>query len=178
MVPTSTGFAGGPREDLHLYDLERAAGTRGDLAFDPRVLGLSDTLSCGLSVQDCLWSQEPESVANLGSERINGVNVWRVRARRGEEKYSDYWIEEPSFRVHRRTTVAPGRMISVTSEFDGSDSNSPFPTKVVAKREGASAFDQEQLVRDFETDVLIAPERFTIAAMDLPVNTPVVGLSD
>lgn len=168
------GYRRKANEDVHLYGVDRATAVRGDLAFDPRVLGLSDLLTCDLKVNDCLWYDEQEDLEVAGQERLRGVDVWKVKATRDQD-VSEYWIEEPSFRVHRRTITTQGLRIEVDSEFDPADPRSPYPRRVVARREGGeSPREHVYTVKSFEIDPSVPSERFTLASMGLPVNTAVV----
>ncbi|MBA3312559.1 MAG: hypothetical protein M3552_15800 [Planctomycetota bacterium] len=172
------GFRRKPNEDVHIYDVERAVGVRGDLAFDPRILGLSDIMPCDVTVKDCLWYEEDDELTVMGSEGAGEVNLWRVKAIRGDTS-SEYWVEEPSFRVHRRITETPFKVTVIESEFDPSDPKLPFPRRVIASRKFKMPAEQADLewvytVNELETDVDVPSERFTLASMDLPVNTAVV----
>ena len=168
------GYRRKANEDLHLYDVDWATGVRGDLAFDPRTIGLSDFLTCDLTVSDCLWRNDEASLEVSGRERMRDVDVWKVTATRGRV-VSDYWIEEPSFRVHRRTITTPGLRVEVDSEFDPTDPRWPFPRRVVAKREDSrSPQERVYAVKRFEAGAAVSGDRFTVASMGLPVGTPAV----
>lgn len=170
------GYVRKKYEDVHIYDLERAYGVRGDVAFDPRVLGLDDLMPCNVTVKDCLWYHKSKKLEVVGQESLHGINVWRVRAVR-EEDTSDYWIEEPSFRVYRRTLKSEWMSIVIESEYDASRPQSPFPSRVVAKRNQIGPVPKHEVVyiiKSFEPGAHIPPDRFTLKSMELPVNTPVV----
>jgi len=168
------GFRRKQHEDVHIYDLLRATGVRGDLAFDPRVLGLNDLMPCHVTVRDCLWHENQQKLELVGQESVQGIAVWRVRAARDEDT-SDYWIEEPSFRVHRRTLKAAGMQIVIESEFESSQPGSPFPSRVVARRDTPERkHEQIYIIKSFDAGAHISPDRFTLKSMELPVNTPVV----
>ncbi len=173
------GYRRKKAEDVQVYDLQRAVGARGDIAFDPRILGLSDLMSCDTTVRDCLWYEDHESLEVVGQESFHGVNIWKVKAsRRGTT--AEFWIEEPSFRVHRKIVETPYMRIVVDSEFDSGEEQSPFPSRVttqrVYKKDELKDRNEERIyiVKSFDTDAKIPPERFTLKAMDLPFNTPVV----
>ncbi|NQT13663.1 MAG: hypothetical protein HQ582_13000 [Planctomycetes bacterium] len=166
-------------EDVHVYDLREARG-RGVVAFDPRVLGFNDNMSCSLTLKECLWYEDNESLHVTGQESLRGSSVWRVKAVRKKsegEYWSEYWIEEPSFRVHRRTVETQFHRIEIDSEFDADDSRSPFPSRVKATRtflQDERKCEREYLVERFDVSANIPSERFTLESMDLPVNTPVL----
>ncbi len=168
------GFVRKKNEDVHIYDLQRALGVRGDVAFDPRVLGLDDLVPCNVTVKDCLWYHKSKKLEVVGQESLHGIKTWRVRATR-DDVTSDYWIEEPSFRVHRRTLTRHGTKIEIESEFDSNPPLSPFPSRVIAKRtDPARKHEVIYIVKSFDVGVRIPPDRFTLKSMDLPINTPVV----
>ncbi|MDQ3332093.1 MAG: hypothetical protein M3552_15805, partial [Planctomycetota bacterium] len=155
------GFRRKKHEDVHIYDMERAVGVRGDLAFDPRILGLSDLMAADTTVKDCLWYETSDRMEVLGNEQVDDVDVWRVRCFAGEAT-SDFWIEEPSFRVHRRTIEWPGGRIEIASDFaSGGDAN-PFPKGVdIVRTEPNEVMRRRISVDGFETGLAIPAERFT-----------------
>lgn len=168
-------------EDLHFYDVREAVGTRGDLAFDPRVLGLSDFMPCNANLRQCLWYSRHDELVVIGEDDVGSVRVWRVKARRGSTS-SEYWIEEPSFRVHRRRIDTPDHTIDIRSTFEG-NGLTPFPKRVIASREFKDARDGkatpstmrwEYIVKGFEAGGEIPDERFGVASIGLPINTPAV----
>lgn len=162
--------------DVQIYGVERALRTRGDLAFDPRVLGLSDLMSCDICVKDCLWYEDSEVLEVVGLEKIGDIDVWRVKAVR-HGNTTEYWIEEPLFRVHRKKTVMDFARIEIHSEFDADDSQSPYPSRVTAVRtytDERPKCETMFVVKAFDVDVSVPPDRFTLKSMDLPVNTPVI----
>ncbi len=174
------GFRRKNHEDVQIYDLRRAVGTRGDLAFDPRVLGLNDHMFCHVTVKDCLWYDKNEGLETVGAELLNGVSVWKVRAtRRGSNAaVFEYWVEEPSFRVHRKTEEWGSKRIVIDSEFDAAAPHSPFPRRVTARRTDQTSHADEleriYTIESIATGIAVAAERFTLNTMDLPVNTAVV----
>jgi hypothetical protein len=160
--------------DVELYGVDDAVGTRGDLAFDPRILGLSDLMSCNTTVDVCLWYEGTDALEVVGRDTISGHNVWHVKATRNGNT-SEYWIEEPSFRVHRRTTNTKATPIQINSEFGASAVDTPYPMRVSIRRSDSSGgFEREYIVHEFDAAAEIPAERFTLAAMDLPINTAVV----
>jgi hypothetical protein len=168
------GFVRKEHEDVQIYDLQRAYGVRGDVAFDPRVLGLDDLMPCNVTVKDCLWYDNPQKLEVVGQESLHGIKVWRVRAVRNEDT-ANYWIEEPSFRVHRVTFKSPWTSIEIEFEFDASSPQSPFPSRVVAKREDkVQKHEVTYIIKSLDAGAPISPDRFTLKSMELPFNTPVV----
>lgn len=171
-----------PHEDLQIYDFKEAVAIRGDLAFDPRVLGLHDFMPCNAKVRDCLWYDRNDSLSVQGGEAIDGLNVWRVRATR-QDAVAEYWIEEPSFRVHRRRLETPYHTIEIRSAFD-TNIPAPFPRVVTATREfkerapvgspRPSAMKWVYKIKSFDAGAEITAVRFTTRSIDLPVNTAAV----
>ena len=45
------GYRRKANEDVHIYDQNRSSGVRGDVAFDPRLLGLSDLLASDSKIE-------------------------------------------------------------------------------------------------------------------------------
>lgn len=170
------GYRRKPQEDVQIYDLQRAKGVRGDRCFDPRAIGLTDILFVDTTVSDCLRYREHENPRVVGEETINGVSVWKVTTRRDASgSISEYWIEEPSFRLHRRTVQTTGMSVDIRSEFDSADSLTPFPSVVHATRTVGSRTDKTIFkIRELKVGVDVDPKLFTLASMNLPIDTPAV----
>jgi hypothetical protein len=168
------GFRRKKHEDVAVYDLRRATGVRGDVAFDPRILGLSDFMPCHLTAKNCLWYDSHDRLEVAGQESLRGVSVWRVKVNR-KNSIAEFWIEEPSFRVHRKTVETPYIRIEIDSEFDSGASDWPFPSRVIAKRtykqSDRSGLERIYTVKSFDFGADIPAERFTLKSMDLHVNT-------
>jgi hypothetical protein len=161
-------------EDVRLNDLKYSVMVANDQAFDPRILGLSDLTPADSSVKSLLWYENAKELLVIGSEVVNGISVWHVKAAMSNAE-SHYWIEEPSFRVHRRTIKWSGGDIAINSEFDADDRRSPFPKRVEVKRtEGREVSSRIFQVASFRAGGNVAPERFTMKSMELPLNTAVV----
>jgi hypothetical protein len=168
------GYRKARHQDVHIYDLDRAVGVRGDIAFDPRVLGLSDVMAASATVKSCLWYENMAIIDLIGKEVVNGTPTWRVSAVTDVGVRSDYWIEEPSFRIHRRTILWPEGQIELDSEFDR-EIPSPFPKRVKVRRTEPG----EVVVRTYTIEALtsgtpIPSERFSLRAMGIPPGTAVV----
>ncbi len=165
-------------EDVQIYDLQESVGSRADVAFDPRILGLNDLMPANMTVKSCLWPVNVDKLEVAGRESFHGVSVWRVRAsRKNDGTTFEYRIEEPSFRVHRFIVKAEFTEIDVDSTFDPSDPKSPFPHRVVIRRREKvqnASFERTYTVKSFEVDPEISPERFTLGSIGLPINTMVV----
>ncbi len=145
----------------------------------PRILGVSELMTCAHTVRVCLWIDDYDSMELEGSESLNGIDVWKVKVVRGDST-SRFWIEEPLFRVHRKTIETPHMAITIESTYSPDDRQSPFPQQVVIKRTYNAQEMQKRnehtvcTVKTFEAGIPISPDRFTLKAMDLPFNTPVV----
>jgi hypothetical protein len=158
---------------VRLCDKTYSVETAGDLGFDPRTLGLTDLPFVDSSVKKCLWSGDEFAVRVIGQEAVNGVAVWRVEAK-SENVVSTYWIEEPSFRVHRRLLQWPGGKSDILSEFD-SKIASPFPSRVTVDRiDGDLRTNITIEVLSLDLRAVIPPEQFTLASFDLPVDTMII----
>lgn len=165
------GYRRKPGADLDVYDMRRAVGTRGDVAFDPRIVGLTNTMTADASVSVCLWLARQDFLDVVGTEDVNGVSTTRVKMTRGGMT-SELWISQPGFRVHRRTYEWTGGSISVDSEYNANDSKSPFPKRVIIHNRGdGNDTDGVLDVITMDLAAAIAPERFAIASIGLPVNT-------
>lgn len=158
--------------DLEIYDMERSVGVRGDKAYDPRILGLTDiAVTADATLRELLWIETCDRVELKGREDMKGHPTWRVRAT-WNDTTSDFWIEEPSFRVHKRLNQCPGIRVESISEFDPKDRTFPFPKHVEVTREEGKKWKRLNItVKSFEFDKLIPNERFTMKSIGLPMNT-------
>jgi hypothetical protein len=159
-------------ESVYVFDQRRAVGSRGVLCFDPRVLGLSDLMSVDETVRgDLLYEVGKFDV--VGREQIDGVSAWRVKGMAYGAEHT-FWIEEPSFRVHRMTVRTTGIDIDVRSEYDGPDGDAILPKRVhIMRVEPNRTREREVTVISVEWNAVIPPERFTLKSMNLPKNTPI-----
>lgn len=173
-------YVASPYTDVRVLSLDDAATGKDLVAFDPRILGLSDMMAMDTSVSGCLWRDGMESPVLIGKEQIAGVEVWRVKLQRSQSTSFEYWIEEPSFRVHRVTMTWPKRYVEILSTFSESF-ESLFPIRVIAKRHVTdedksvreTVFERVYTVKKFESGKNVSPDRFSLASMDLPHNTPI-----
>lgn len=172
-----TSFRRTAHEDVQIYDLSEATGTRGDVIFDPRVIGLEDDPHCSLAVNVCFWYENVDSMAIVGVEKRGDVEVCKIRVNRSAwNSTREYWIDESEFRVHRLITDLEGFHLDIVSEFTDPRIPAPFPSRVTTRREVAGQIPdrREFVVKSLELDAKIDPERFTLQTMDLTPNTPVV----
>ncbi len=159
-------------EDLEINDLARAFDTSTDLGFDPRVLGLDGIpISAKSTVPSLLWVETCDRAGIVGREELQGEPTWHVIVGWGDAT-TDFWIDEPLFRVHKCVTKAADIRVETDSEFDPADRTSPFPKRVEMTREDTKEWKQIIItVKSMEVDKPIPAERFTMKAMDVPVNT-------
>ena len=160
-----------PHEDVCIYDMPDALGSRAIRAFDPRILGLSDVMAANATVRRCLGYESTGEMEVVGAEVIDGTNVWRVRIKKMPIEHN-FWIEEPSFRLHRRTIEWDKSKVDIRSEFDLNDPDSPLPKRVhIERAESGRTREIEITMTSLEWPAAIPPERFTLKSMDLPKNT-------
>lgn len=165
-------FRRGQHEDLQMYDLDRASGVRGDLLFDPRALGLSDIMPCTVDVTSCLWSSNRAKLEIVGNEAVNGTKTWRLKATKPNGTSSEYWIEEPGFRVHKRTIESTASKIEIVSEFGTDPTDSVFPRRVFTERiVGNTSYKRIYTLKYLNALPNVDPDQFTVSSLDLPINT-------
>lgn len=148
---------------------------RGVMAFDPRILGLSEMMNSKETIRRLLWCDTPKSCEIVGKEEVHGVSVWRVKVG-GDSGEAEFWIEEPSFRVHRKTVQLSKAQVRVEidSRFDPSDNAGPLPKFVYVKRvEPKRTIETKITVASLEMGKAIPGERFSLKSLDLRKNTPV-----
>jgi len=160
-------------EGVVVMDSRRAIGQRGVVCFDPRIIGLADLMGAGTVIRGCLHYEEVGDFETVGREEINGTPTWRVKATADSTEYN-FWIEEPSFRVHRKTIRMGKFDVEVRSEYDASDPTCPLPKRVHIKRvTPVRTLERKITVTSVEWPAAIPLERFTLKSMNLPIGTPV-----
>ena len=179
-----------PGDGLRVYyDMNDAAGAPCNWTFDPRVFGLTDSMttdsmipSSTSTVKGCLRYDSADKLELVAKEQLNGVEVAHVRAVRHDVE-SDFWIEERSARVHRmhRKIVQDDDIIKIEidSEFDAKDATSPFPSLVRWRRDAHARPSMGRVVvSSFEFGKPIPAERLTLKSLNVPKNTEVFVCSD
>lgn len=159
--------------DLDINDMARTVGVRGDVAFDPRTLGLDELFptSADTTVRQLLGIETCDRAEVVGREELKGIRTWHVKAQWGVIT-SDFWIEEPSFRVHKLVLQGSNIHTEINSEFDLDNKTLPFPNRVEAIRnEPGRWYRRKVTVKSFEVGKPIPAARFTMKSLDLPVNT-------
>ncbi|WP_237729328.1 hypothetical protein [Schlesneria paludicola] len=168
-----SGFIRRPSADLDLFDLSEGVGRRGIYAFDPKIIGLANIHAAHASVDGLLWLERYDSITHEGAEKINGVIATRIKLTQ-KDMISEFWISESDFRVHKRTNVweRSGETAVIESIFNGDDPTSPFPTEVSIRsfRDGQETYDTLKVIT-MNLAAEIAPQRFEIASIGLPINT-------
>ncbi|MCL2006279.1 MAG: hypothetical protein FWG73_08990 [Planctomycetaceae bacterium] len=156
------------------YDLAEAV-RRADLVYDPRVLGLVDNPTADTTVRQCMLYDVYTDVSLVGRAVINETNVWHVRCIHFSQATADFWIEEPSFRVHRKQVETARLNVIIDSVFD-SKSVGPFPSEIRIKRfeDTKQVFNRIFHIEEIVHGNPITHERFSLTSMDLPINTDVV----
>lgn len=163
--------------DICIYDLKDALDRRGLITFDPRALGLMGKPSPSGTWRELLWYDSISSLVTEGDDIVHGVNVRRIKAVSEPNKStSTFWIEEPSFRVHRRRVESAQIDEETESWYSPLDLKSPYPERVQTTRtdrhpQGIS-WKINWRLSNLDTGTPISPTRFTVAAMDVPVGTP------
>lgn len=164
-------FEHSPGSSVRLFGMKYETATSGDLAFDPRTLGLTDLLAADTTVEACIWKNSNHTATVVGKEKINGVEAWRVHVAT-QTATSDYWIEEPGFRIHQRTVEWSKGKSTIHSEFGDQDRTIPFPRIVSIKRQDKNGLMDRQIeVRSVDTQPELKEDRFSLASFDLPINT-------
>ena len=165
------------RLDKHaaIYDLPYVQSNVITVAFDPRILGLCDYMAVITTVTNCLQYEYGGEVSVEEKAEHEGRTVWVVRVK-DEDADNRYWIEEPSFRIHRVTRLGLFGQIDIRSYYDN-DNTGPLPSRIMIRRNGP----QGELELDRKIDVTnvkynqnIPDSFFDLKSMRLPLNTEVV----
>jgi len=170
--PEARGLRRKEHADLGLYDATQENNISAEEGFDPRNLGVDGIpLSHTANVRDLLWIEKCDRADLVGREELQGTPTWHLKTWRGDAT-ADLWIEEPLFRVHRIVAKEDGISAETDSQFDPTDRTSPFPRRVeMTYQDGRELRRIVITVKNFEADKKIPTERFTMKAMDVPVNT-------
>jgi len=169
-----TSFERSDHAEAMCYDEEYAVENRGDLSFDPRVLGLSDTLSMDHTVAGCLGYANALSIDIVGKEALGNGDLWTVRVAK-QSLTMKFSIEEPYFRVHKVVGTWNGGHFEITSEYDAREPASPFPIRVSQIKEfNGRKIEKRLTATSLDLDTPLSDDRFTLASMELPVNTAIV----
>jgi hypothetical protein len=159
-------------EDVLVYDKADAVERRGDLCFDPRILGVSSVMPADATLKKYLPYEGAGQVEVVGKEEVSGTSAWRVKCVRDSTE-DNFWIEEPSFRLLRRTTEWDNSRIDMRSEYDPKESS--LPKRVHIRRiELGRESETVITVTKVEWPESIPEERFQLVSMDLPKNTAVI----
>jgi hypothetical protein len=168
------GFRRRPHNDLEVFDIDHADQVKGVIAFDPRVLGLSDILPCRVTVS-LLFAIGNENVLSCSEVETTGTDkTFIVKKVRGDTTF-EYWIKEPSFRILRTTISWPDALVDVRSEFDGLEDHDVIPSKVTCTRTEQGISDTKvYTMSNVDQKTPIGEETFSLKVMDLPLDTPVI----
>lgn len=140
--------------------------------YDARMLGLADAMNQLMSIKSCLL-YETRDKFSVKTSQINGKNINVVACKDGDD-FWEFYIEEPGFSVLRIKLTAPTRIIEINSEYSN-PSFLPFPTKVkiFRKEKDYVLFDRTITVTKVEKKKSFPAETFTLASLNLPLNTTV-----
>lgn len=170
-----TSFERSDNADVMRYDVEYAVGRRGDFSFDPRILGLSDTLSMDHTVADCLGYANALSIDIVGREALGEGELWTVSVAK-QSVTMRFSIEEPYFRVHKVVGTWDGGRFEITSDYDASKPVSPFPIRVFQIKEfNGRKIEKRLTITSLDLAIPLSDNRFTLASLELPLNTAIVN---
>jgi RNA polymerase sigma factor (sigma-70 family) len=146
-------------------------------AFDPRTLGLSDSLSPSNTLENCLAYRNAQSVSLVGKEVVEGISAWHVKVQIAEDWQYDYWIDaaHPTH-VIKQEQEAPNRAGMLTARFDKQHPEDPIPVEVdfvYGYAGNPRPWDMRLIRRQTRYNVPIDPRAFTLAGLGMPVGTPV-----
>ncbi|MDR1477772.1 MAG: hypothetical protein LBJ00_02395 [Planctomycetaceae bacterium] len=168
----------------------KSGNAHGFDVYDPRLLGLSDVLNHTMSVDDFFTSDGKNissQLVDLNGKKVNLVKYIRREVVPDFNEEFQYFIEEPGFRLLRKTYIL--RRISplpksayISFQIDCEYTNPkflPFPTKTkVLRIQGNEekkeiVCDRTITVTDFETVRSFPAETFSLASLKLPLNAMV-----
>lgn len=149
-------------------------------AFDPRTLGLSETLSPSNTLENCLAYRNAQSVSLIGKEVVEGISAWHVKVQVAEDWQYDYWIDaaHPTH-VIKQEEEAPNRAGMLTAKFDEQNPEDPIPVEVdfvYGYTGNPRPWDTRMIRRHIRCNVPIDPRAFTLGGLGMPAGTPVADV--
>lgn len=169
------GYTYKPGADLDVYDMQRAVGVRGDFSFDPRVIGLSDLMLADHTVSNCVGAEDDGTGSVIGRQ-VDGVKTTWMLVKKYEgsrfPRSVEWLVEEPSYRVLRKTLTWDGGKSVVTSTYRTSKSVFPDGVTVLRTEAGQIRRDVKLFVERFVNEPP-AEDRFELSSLELPINTMV-----
>ena len=149
-----------------------------DALFDPRTIGLSPVLGWAASVSDHLPYKQGR-VEMVGREQVRGIDTWHVRISiENPYKYQiDLWIGDTErFPVYRYDATYDTERQSVTSFYENKDY--PWlPSKAESSfynTNGTINLELTASITKAEANVAFSETNWTLAALNMPVGTPVM----
>ncbi|MBE7502567.1 MAG: sigma-70 family RNA polymerase sigma factor [Verrucomicrobiales bacterium] len=144
--------------------------------FDPRCLGLSESLRRETTIAGCLGLDGPKSVQLLGEELVEAVPAWRVQVQSQYDTTLDFWIEmaRPWRLLKQATSIS-----SAQSKYDEANPRDPIPVEVTTTYSypnRALSFSKRFVRLQAEFGQPVDPMSFTFAGLGMPVGTVVNDL--
>jgi hypothetical protein len=149
-----------------------------DPLFDPRTLGLSLGLGWALTVSDLLPYKQG-SVEMVGKEQVRGIDAWHVRiSMETPFKYHrDLWIgDTEGFPVYRYDVTLDTELQTIMSFYENK-SYPWLPSRVECtsfNTNGTLRFGLTVTITKAEANVAFSETNWTLAALNMPVGTPVM----
>ena len=140
--------------------------------YDPRLLGLTDMMNLGTTIEDCLGFSSGKNFT-VEPVTLDGKSVHLVTWEEGDNLW-EFYIEEPGFRVLKNTVKDAFLDIQIDCEYSN-PALGPFPSKVTILRKikNEIRFDRTITVQEFKVQKSSPPETFTLASLNLPLNAMV-----
>ena len=164
-----------PRMDANINDPKEGSwGYR----FNPRILGLSDSLFVENTVENCLAYKNAQSVSLIGKESVGGIVAWHIKVQIADDWRYEFWIDA----THPTRVVkqeAPNRSGTVLSTFDDQHPDDPIPIAInIVNHFGGDPrpWETRMILRNSRYNVPIDPKAWTLAGLGMSIGTPVVDV--
>lgn len=156
-------------------DIDDGSGGSFTHVFDPRIMGLTDSLALRKSVEYCLTTDGASAINIIGSDSIHGAKCWGI-----EVKFQDSWRNR-QFWVAEEDPARVMRYISnsaiVTSKYDANDPSDVLPIEAEViqypddpERKRVSHYRRLESQFNVEVD----PQRWTLAGLGMEIGVPVI----
>jgi hypothetical protein len=171
-----------PNDSVGLCDPTSAHAYGAD-TYDPRLLGIAAVQNHTTDIGSCL-SLSTAREFNVEKTMLSDKEVYRVfyqgkNAVHGYEERWEFFIEETGFRILKILVEYPYGLETVESEYTN-PKFFPFPTKIrIVRKEGKPneekivVWDRTFTVTDVKFKKSFPPETFTLASLNLQLNTTV-----
>jgi RNA polymerase sigma factor (sigma-70 family) len=140
----------------------------GSWFFDPRTLGLLlPVASPKVTIDSLSCFKDPQSVALIGKEDVDGIPVWHVRETMPGDWIYEFWIDV-AHPTHILKHTDPGNGAILLAKYDLQNSGDPLPVEMDLIRQTKWSFQDHWVRRHTRYNLPIDTRAFTLAGLGMP----------